>query len=34
MKRERLLNAIGQIDDRLVSEADPQAQVHRKSFRH
>lgn len=34
MKRERLLNAIGQIDDRLVSEADPQAQVHRKSFPH
>ena len=24
MKRERLLNAIGQIDDRLVSEADQQ----------
>ena len=25
MKRERLLNVIGQIDDRLVAGADPQA---------
>lgn len=30
MKKERLLNAIGQIDDRLISGADPQVHMHRK----
>ena len=34
MKSERLLNAIGQIDDQLVSEANPQEQVRSKRFRH
>ena len=33
MKREKLLNAIGQIDDRLITEANPQAQVPRKKLR-
>lgn len=32
MKKERLLNAIGQIDDRLISGADPQVHMHRKKF--
>ena len=34
MKRERLLNVIGQIDDRLVAGADPQARVRQKRIRH
>ena len=34
MKKERLLNAIGQIDDRLISGADPQVYMHRKKIRH
>ena len=33
MKKERLLNAIGQIDDRLISGADPQVHMHRKKIR-
>ena len=33
MKKERLLNAIGQIDDRLISGADPQVRMHRKKIR-
>ena len=33
MKKERLLNAIGQIDDRLISGADPQVHMHRKKNR-
>ena len=33
MKKERLLNAIGQIDDRLISGADPQVYMHRKKIR-
>lgn len=32
--RERLLNVIGQIDDRLVAGADPQARVRQKRIRH
>lgn len=33
MKREKLLNAIGKIDDRLISDADPQAQLGSKKHR-
>ena len=33
MKKERLLNAIGQIDDRLISGADPQVHMRRKKIR-
>ena len=33
MKKERLLNVIGQIDDRLISGADPQVHMHRKKIR-
>ena len=33
MKRERLLNAIGQIDDRLISGANPEIQARKKKAR-
>lgn len=30
MKKEKLLNAIGQIDDNLITDAKPEAKVQRK----
>lgn len=33
MKKEKLLNAIGQIDDNLITEAKPEAKVQRKKVK-